>query len=124
MKLSLPRVLLVIASLVIALPLVRAEGMDAVKSRIAARLSSLDALKASGAVGENNRGFVEVRGGGGDASSVVAAENSDRQQVYAAIAAKTGDSADGVGRARARKIASGSAAGVWVQKEDGSWSKR
>ena len=124
MKTFFPRLLLLLCSLAFAAPLVRAEGMDAVKERIRSRLPSLDALKASGSVGENNRGFVEVRGGGGDASSVVSAENNDRETVYAAIAEKTGSTSAAVGRARAHKIAADSAGGVWVQKEDGSWSRK
>ncbi|HYP18055.1 MAG TPA: DUF1318 domain-containing protein [Opitutus sp.] len=44
--------------------------------------------------------------------------------MYAAIAKQTGSSADQVGRARALQIAGASAAGVWLQKEDGSWYKK
>ena len=88
------------------------------------RLSSVDALKSKGAIGENNRGFLEVRDGGGDAASVVSAENSDREAVYAAIAKQTGASAETVGKERAKRIAASSAAGVWVQKEDGTWAKK
>jgi uncharacterized protein YdbL (DUF1318 family) len=124
MKKFIFRFVLLLGVLTLALPVVQAQDLNAVKARIKARLSTLDSLKASGAVGENNRGFVEVRGGGGDASSVVSAENSDRETVYAAIAQKTGSTADAVGRARARKIAAESASGVWVQGEDGSWAKK
>jgi hypothetical protein len=113
-----------LCSLTLALPVVRAEDLGAIKSRIQSRLPALDALKSSGAVGENSRGFVEVRDGGGDAASVVAAENADREIVYAAIAQKAGSTSDAVGRARARKIAAESASGVWVQKDDGSWAKK
>lgn len=118
------RLLLILCSLAFALPAVRAEDLGAVKARMAQRLGQLDALKAGGAIGENNRGFVEVRDGGGDAGSVVAAENSDRETVYAAIAKQAGSSADQVGRARAKQIAAASAAGVWLQHEDGSWYRK
>ena len=124
MKTNLPRFLLVLCALGFSLPVLRAEDLATVKARISQRLSSLDQLKASGAVGENNRGFTEVRGGGGDASRVVAAENNDRVVVYAAIAKQAGSSADAVGRARARQIAGGSASGVWLQHDDGSWYKK
>ncbi|HWA10337.1 MAG TPA: YdbL family protein [Opitutaceae bacterium] len=107
-----------------ALPARAAEDLGAVKARMEQRLSKLDALKAGGAIGENNRGLVEVRGGGGDAAAVVADENRDREAVYAAIAHQTGASADSVGRARAKQIATNSAAGVWLQHEDGSWYKK
>lgn len=102
----------------------RAEDLGSVKARMSRRLSQLDQLKASGAVGENNRGFVEVRGGGGDAASVVSEENRDREVVYAAIAKQTGSSTDAVGRARARQIAAASRPGVWLQKDDGSWYRK
>ncbi|MSU70327.1 MAG: DUF1318 domain-containing protein [Opitutaceae bacterium] len=124
MKTFLPRLLLMISALFFAATAARAEDLNAVKARIAERLPKLDALKASGAIGENNRGFVEVRGDGGDAGSVTAAENSDRGVVYAAIASKTGAAADTVGRARAKQIATNSAAGVWLQREDGSWHRK
>jgi uncharacterized protein YdbL (DUF1318 family) len=125
MKTTLLRLCLVISLLLATATITRAaEDLGAVKARIGQRLPKLDALKAGGAIGENNRGLVEVRGGGGDAASVVAAENSDREAVYAAIAKQTGASADGVGRARAKQIAANSAAGVWLQHEDGSWYKK
>lgn len=101
-----------------------AEDLGAVKARIEQRLPKIDALKAGGAIGENNRGLVEVRGGGDDAAAVVAEENQDRGTVYAAIAKQTGASPDSVGRARAKQIATNSAPGVWLQHEDGSWYKK
>jgi uncharacterized protein YdbL (DUF1318 family) len=102
----------------------RAEDLGPVKARMKQRLAKIDELKASGAIGENNRGFVEVRDGGGGAADVVAAENRDREAVYAAIAKQAGSSADRVGRARARHIAAASAPGVWLQREDGGWYKK
>lgn len=126
MNLSLFRRVMLAGLLVFAAGAVTATAADlgAVKARMSQRLSQLDQLKAGGAVGENNRGFVEVRGGGGDAASVVAAENQDREAVYAAIAQQTGSSANQVGRARAKQIASASAPGVWLQKDDGSWYRK
>lgn len=124
-KLNFLSLLFVALSLFVAGPVARAaEDLGAVKARISHRLAQLDALKASGAVGENNRGLVEVRGGGGDAAEVVAAENGDRQAVYAALGKQTGTSAEQVGHARAKQIAAASAAGVWLQHEDGSWYKK
>lgn len=103
---------------------VGAEDLGAVKARMSQRISQIDQLKSTGAIGENNRGMLEVRGGGGEAGSVVDAENADRSTVYAAIAKQTGSSADQVGRARARQIATSSAPGVWLQREDGGWYKK
>jgi uncharacterized protein YdbL (DUF1318 family) len=101
-----------------------AEDLGAVKSRMEQRLSKIDELKAKGVVGENNRGLMELRGGDVDAGDVVAAENRDRGIVYAEIAKQTRTSVEQVGRARARQIAGASAAGVWLQKDDGSWYKK
>jgi uncharacterized protein YdbL (DUF1318 family) len=102
----------------------RAEDLGAVKARMSQRLSKLDAFKTQGAVGENNHGMLELRGGGPEAGDVVAGENHDREIVYAAIAQQTGSSADAVGRARAKQIAAGSAAGVWLQRDTGEWYKK
>lgn len=105
-------------------PVVRAEDLGAVKSRMSQRLSSIDQLKAKGELGENNRGLLEQRAGGSEAASVASAENSDRIEVYAAIAKQTGTSADQVAKARARQIAAASAKGVWVQDESGKWAQK
>jgi len=111
MKTIFLRLLAFVALVALALPApaLRAQDLGAVKARMAQRLAKLDELKAKGAVGENNRGFVEARAGDPAAGAVISAENSDRESVYAA---------------RAKQIASGSAAGVWVQKEDGAWHKK
>lgn len=102
----------------------QAQDLGAVRARMEQRLSQIDTLKSQGAIGENNQGFLEVRAASGDASTVVSSENSDRSAVYAALAQKTGASADAVGKARARQIAANSAPGVWVQRESGEWYKK
>lgn len=101
-----------------------AQDLNAVKARMEQRLSKLDALKAQGVIGENNHGLVELRGGNAEAGDVVAGENSDRTAVYAAIAKQTGSSAETVGKARAKQLAASSAAGVWIQRENGEWYKK
>ncbi len=113
------------AGLMIATPAFAADALHDVQTRMEQRLSQLDPLKSKGVIGENNRGLVEVReGGAADAGSLVSAENADRETVYAAIAAKTQVSAEEVGKARARRIAQASSAGVWIQAADGSWKKK
>jgi uncharacterized protein YdbL (DUF1318 family) len=126
MKTSVVRLLVLLTGVLLGVGLAtaRAEDLGAVKARMNQRLAQLDQLKGSGAVGENNRGFVEVRGAGADAGAVVSAENQDRETVYAAIAKQTGSTPDQVGRARAQRIASSSAPGVWLQKDDGSWYRK
>ncbi len=126
MKISLFRLLSLVALFALGLPatVAHAQDLGAVKARMAQRLPQVDQLKAKGAIGENNRGFVEARDADAAAGAVISSENSDRETVYAALAKQTGSAADKVGRARAKQIAAGSAAGVWVQKEDGSWQKK
>lgn len=102
----------------------RAESAADIRRRMEQRLSQLDDLKAKGALGENNRGYVEVRGAAANADRVASDENRDREAVYAIIAQQTGSSADAVGRARAKQIASSARSGVWVQEENGAWRKK
>lgn len=111
------------ATLAVA-PTVFAQNAGELRQRMAQRLSQVDDLKAKGAVGENNRGLLEVRDGGGNAAAIVADENRDREAVYALIAKDTGATPDSVGRARAKQIAAASRAGVWVQDESGEWKKK
>lgn len=101
---------------------VRAEDLGVVRGRMEQRVSKIDALKTSGVLGEDNRGFLAVRSGSDD--GVVSIENADRATVYAALAQKTGATADAVGKARARQIVAGSAAGVWLQRDSGEWFKK
>ena len=126
MKISFFRLIFLVAGLVLGVGAVtlQAQDLSAVKARMDARLPKVDELKAKGAIGENNRGLLEVRGADAEAAGIVSAENSDREAAYAALGKKSGVSADQVGRARAKQIASGSAAGVWIQKEDGAWVKK
>jgi len=126
MKLSSLRLLVLSATLFLggASVTLHAQDLGAVKARMAQRLSKLDEFKAKGLLGENNHGYVELRGSDPAAGDVMAGENKDRGEVYAALAKQTGGTAEQVGKARAKQIAAGSAAGVWLQREDGSWYKK
>ena len=99
-----------------------AESAGDIRRRMEQRLSQIDTLKSQEIVGENNRGYLEERKPGG--ADTVAAENRDREAVYALIAKETGAAPDAVGRARAKQIAANSRSGVWVQDEAGSWKKK
>lgn len=103
---------------------VSAQDLGAVRQRMVDRLPELDRLKAAGVIGETNVGFVELRTTKMEAAEVTKAENEDRKVVYAAIARQTGASAYEVARARARQIAAASAAGVWLQNDDGEWYRK
>ena len=102
-----------------------AEDLGVVKQRLAQRLASVDILKDRGAVGENNRGYLEARGAlSGEENRTVSAENADRSIVYTALAHQTGSSPDQVGRSRAKQIAQNSKSGVWLQDESGRWYRK
>jgi len=104
--------------------LVRAEDLGMVKARMDQRLPQVQALKTQGAIGENNRGFLEYRGGPAEAGVIIAAENKDRETVYTALAQKVGGSVDQVGKKRAAKIAQNSKPGEWLQDDAGNWKKK
>jgi uncharacterized protein YdbL (DUF1318 family) len=103
---------------------IRAEDITAVRERMEQRIPRIDALKMQETLGENNRGFLEVRAASAEASDIASSENRDRTAVYSALARKTGASAETVGRARAKQIAANSAGGVWLQRESGEWYKK
>ena len=119
------RYLIVAAALALGPVVVRAQDLGAVKARMEQRLGAVDALKARGVAGENNRGFLEPRGNasGGD-QGLISEENADRRTVYAAIAAQTGASPDAVGRQRAQQIASIARPGHWIQDPSGNWRQK
>lgn len=121
------RILFVCAALfalTAAAPVAQAQSAAELRNKMAQRLPQVDDLKAKGAIGENNRGFVEVRAAAPNADRVVSDENRDREAVYALIAKETGATPEAVGRARAKQIAAQSRSGVWVQDEGGAWKKK
>jgi uncharacterized protein YdbL (DUF1318 family) len=122
MKPFFPRLVLASALLLAVTLPAQAQDLGAIRGRMEQRIGQIDALKTQGVLGENNQGFLEVRSG--DDQGVAAAENADRRAVYAALAKKTGATAAAVGKARAKQIAAASAKGVWVQAENGQWSKK
>ena len=115
------RILTFLAILGLCTTVVRAESAPDLKQRMAQRLPAIDELKAKLVIGENNRGFVEIRQAAPGADAVVSEENRDREAVYASIAQKTSATTDAVARARAKQIAANSRSGVWLQDEAGRW---
>lgn len=126
MKLRFPVIALLVLASVLSVPAaLRAQDLGAIRARMEQRLSDVNAVKNKGVAGENNRGYLEARGAPAPADQqVIQAENADRRQVYAAIAAETGSSADEVGRQRAVQLAGLARPGHWVQGADGSWRKK
>jgi uncharacterized protein YdbL (DUF1318 family) len=126
MKLShFVRLLLVVVGLTAGSAVVAAENLNSVRARMEQRLGTLGELKDRGAAGENNRGFLEARGAAqAPDQKVIADENADRRTVYADIAARTGASADSVGRQRAQQLASLARSGHWIQDASGAWKQK
>jgi uncharacterized protein YdbL (DUF1318 family) len=95
-----------------------------IKARMKTRLPFIQELKAKGVVGENNKGYLEFIGGQKESADVVAAENNDRETVYAAIAKQQGTTAELVGKRRALQIANRAKPGQWVQDASGNWLQK
>jgi uncharacterized protein YdbL (DUF1318 family) len=119
------RLFALLALVCLAVVSIYAENAAAIKQRMDERLPRIDALKERQVIGENIRGYVEVRGSASaDDQQIVDAENRDRAAVYEIIAREAGSTAEAVGRARARKIAENSNTGVWLQDEAGRWYRK
>lgn len=97
---------------------------DDIKSRMLARLPGIEALKENGVIGEDKNGFLQFRKDAGDKQALVNAENADRGEIYKAIAAKQGVSAEVVGQRRALQIAELAKPGEWLQNADGKWYQK
>jgi len=95
-----------------------------IKEQMAERLPAINALKNQGAIGENNKGFLEYRTSGTPQQALIQAENADRATVYAAIGKSQGAAPVLVGQRRAAMIAENGPPGHWFQKTDGSWYKK
>jgi len=95
-----------------------------IKERMAARIPEINALKDSGLIGENNKGFLEYRTADKPKKELIDAENKDRDIVYKAIAKSQGASPLLVSQSRAKMIAENGQSGRWYQKPDGSWYKK
>jgi uncharacterized protein len=113
-------------SLLAALPASTwAQSVQDATQRVKERLPQVDALKGSGEVGEDAAGYLAPRVElGPRQAAIVEAENADRRILYAAVAARTGQSAEEVGRQRALRIAELARPGVWLQRPDGGWHRK
>jgi len=94
-----------------------------IKARMMNRLPEIKVLKAKGIVGENNRGYLEFRGGR-EKENIVNAENSDRKAAYESIAKQQNTSLDVVEKHRAAQIEQNAAPGDLLQDATGKWYKK
>jgi hypothetical protein len=97
---------------------------EGIKARMQARLPVIVALKAEGIIGEDNKGFLAFVGSAQKKVDIVASENEDRRQVYAAIAKQQGTTVELVGALRSRQIAENASPGEWLQNEKGEWIQK
>jgi uncharacterized protein YdbL (DUF1318 family) len=95
-----------------------------IKERMAARIPEINALKDSGLIGENNKGFLEYLSAEQPKKDLIQGENADRDAVYKAIAKSQGASPGLVSQSRAKMIAENGPSGHWYQRSDGSWYKK
>jgi uncharacterized protein len=119
----------------VAAPEVSSPAIRKIIESRAARLAQLDAFKAQGVVGENNRALLEPRGldkiadlkSRAQLQQLIKAENADRDALFREIAA-----AKNVDLSQLPKIQETYAAtlrekarpGDWIQMPDGSWKQK
>ncbi|MGC9451462.1 MAG: YdbL family protein [Oceanipulchritudo sp.] len=105
--------------------LAAAEPATEATGRMKERLAQVDQLKASGAAGEDARGYLAAREPLGPRQSMlVEQENADRRIVYTEVARRTDQTLEEVGRQRAIQIAARASPGVWLQKPNGEWYRK
>lgn len=87
------------------------------------RFEQLRALKANGAIGENNHGYVDALGGGSAVQSLATAENSDRRVIYTTIGEQNGltDALTTIESVFAQVQRDKAESGDKIQTEDGQW---
>ncbi len=125
-----PKILTAVFSLImlggLLFPVV-ADELDDLKKRFQARAPALGKLKASGKLGETDKGYVEpVKGAEVPAADkkLMQAENRDRRDGYKLIAKKRpGIPPDKVGQLAGAKKIKSAKVGEWV-KQGGSWKKK
>jgi len=95
-----------------------------------ARVGQIDQWKARGCIGETNQGLLETRPGqgcGGEAASLVGAENADRQLIMDAFMRQNRMPASDTPRVReafAKANREKARPGEWVQQPNGQWTRK
>lgn len=115
---------LIIVLISFCLSLTSLAAAGGIKERMKARVPAINGLKATGIVGETNKGFLEFRQNQASQQQLIDDENADRRKVYQAIAKQQGTDANLVGSRRAKQIAAKAKPGTWLQDEGGSWYQK
>lgn len=98
------------------------DNEDAIKKSLLARVDSIDKLKLSNKVGENNVGLLEQRAAlSPEETKLMNEENKDRRDLYTILARRLSVTMTVVGQGRAEEVRKKSAPGVWLQDRSGSW---
>jgi uncharacterized protein YdbL (DUF1318 family) len=93
--------------------------------RMKERLYDVDALKASGKLGEDNQGYLAARERLiREEQELLNEENRDRRLIYQHVARSSRQSVEEVGRQRAARIAELAREGVWLQNRRGEWYRK
>lgn len=91
------------------------------------RYTELRTLKADGALGENNHGYIDVRKDSGVSAQIVAAENADRGTLYRAIAEQNNLGPDGLATVEAvfaEVQRTKAQPGDFIQLPSGEWTQK
>jgi len=93
--------------------------------RMKQRLSEVVAAKDAGSIGEGVDGFLHLReSSNSGAAKLVESENSDRKQLFADLASKTGGDVSAVARKFSQGIATKGKSGHWFKKLSGQWVQK
>jgi uncharacterized protein YdbL (DUF1318 family) len=106
----------------------------ALREKMSKRLNELLTYKRNGSVGEDNLGLLVIRDKEQikplllkKIQSLVAAENSDRVELYAEVARLNGlkpNTMQDLGRTFSHSFQGESPSGTWVQSDSGTWSRK
>ena len=90
-----------------------------------AQAQSLDALRASGAIGEKWDGYVVVRDAGAAGATAAAQKvNAERKKLYTKRAQADGATPAQVGQVYAKQIFNQVPKGTWFQQKNGQWKQK
>ena len=90
------------------------------------RFDELTAFKDKGAIGENNRGYIEVLAPDSGAKALAEAENKDRVVIYKTIAQQNGLTAEleTIEKVFAQVQHDKAKPGAKIQNDDGQWGTK
>ncbi len=96
------------------------------RKRFAERRAALNAALKEQLIGENNRGFLELRADdskiGAERKKMVEAENADRTAIFANLARRQNSTPEFVGKRFAARMAERASSGIPIQNAQGEWT--